>query len=368
MLETETKSNMRFQKYILDKIASTKPGEKLPSLREIRKRYSISQSSVDRIMDELRTSGLVDILPRKGYFKSKDFCPSIKILFFGSLKPFSEPKTLYNEMLADIIMALSANGRKADFEILDFIKDSSYFKSKGNYRTPFQHLSETIITFRLSAEDLTYVEELEGKGYKLLHFLPNFSERYRNSIVIKDEDIIKIQIEYLLNKGHKKIAYLHRMTSKRWVRPANRRYEAFCRMAIEYGLEVKPDYLKYIDNKNMSRDIGNAVGELLNCTPRPTAFILSGDRWIKEVYEAIREAGLEPGKDIAVIGTNNRVWADYVSPGLTSVGFGSNEIPGMKGTILRMIDLVKLVEFGEEFQAHEIPVSLFERKSVQTLN
>ena len=370
MLQTATyNTNDDVQKYILRKISSTAPGQKLPSLREIREKYSVSQSTVDRIMDEFKASGLVEVLPRKGYFKSQKFEPLVRILYSPKEDPFTESEGFYNASLSNMILELSTQGRRVDFKKIKSLKELEYFDRTAPYRTKLHHLSETLITFSLCLQDLHYVKELEESGHKILHFLPNFTEPQKNSLIIRDENLIRKQIEYLISKGHKKIAYIHSMDKNNWSRPDNERYEAFCRMAIQYRLEVLPEYLKYVSSeKHISSSITQLTCELLECNPRPTAIILGGDRWVKNVYQGIRLSGFEPGKDISIIGTNNRPWTNYVTPGLTSVGFDINLSKESKNTVAKLADMVKGIESGNEYSPFEIPICLIERDSVHDIN
>ena len=100
---------------------------------------------------------------------------------------------------------------------------------------------------------------------------------------------------------------------------------------------------------------------ILGAESAPTAFLLGSDKLVPGVYDGIQKAGLTPGKDVSVLGTDNRQWANYTSPPLTSVGFDFDS--GFE----RLIKMIEKIEKGREGEILTLPVKIFERKSVTAI-
>ena len=85
-------------------------------------------------------------------------------------------------------------------------------------------------------------------------------------------------------------------------------------------LEFEKDFLISAVGCNQAQ-ISQKIADILNAESYPTAFLLGSDKLVPGVYDGIQKAGLTPGKEISVLGTDNRQWAEYTSPPLASVGF-----------------------------------------------
>ncbi|GIG63424.1 alanine racemase [Longispora fulva] len=107
-------------------------------------------------------------------------------------------------------------------------------------------------------------------------------------------------VELLVAQGHRRVGYLGAAEDLPWMRD---RRAGFLAAADRLGLTVE------------SRPLPDA----LRAADRPTA-IVAGDDWLGLAgYRMIGEAGLVPGRDVAVTGFNDLPLCDLVSPALTSV-------------------------------------------------
>lgn len=70
----------------------------------------------------------------------------------------------------------------------------------------------------------------------------------------------------------------------------------------------------------------DAVGQLLSARPRPTAVFAFNDLIAHGLLSALRRAGVEPGRDIAVAGYDDTDGAASRTPALTSVWNKPDEI------------------------------------------
>ena len=121
-------------------------------------------------------------------------------------------------------------------------------------------------------------------------------------------------------------------------------------------MEFNKDFLINCVDRDLER-IADALFELLQKDNRPDAVLLGSDVLVQGVYEGIKKAGMIPGKDISVLGTDNRAWCEFTSPALSSAGFDYGM--GFK----KLISMVNEVENGADGELIKLPVKIFERKS-----
>ncbi|NBJ92399.1 LacI family DNA-binding transcriptional regulator [Parablautia muri] len=173
-------------------------------------------------------------------------------------------------------------------------------------------------------------------------------------VQVNNERCMRKLMEYLLGLGHKRIALAGGRENVRSTWEKRKCYqEMLKRQGIEYG-----NY--YIAESGAYNEQGGylAMREILKKDPLPTAVIAVSDLVAVGVVHAIKEKGLEIGKDISVASFDNTYIAEIMEPELTSVG---NDYC-LLGR--RIIDMVLGMMDGKECQDwDELPVLIEERES-----
>jgi DNA-binding LacI/PurR family transcriptional regulator len=136
------------------------------------------------------------------------------------------------------------------------------------------------------------------------------------SVVIDDVEGGAMATRYLLELGHRRVAFIgdkppdgfrHRSTGDRTL--------GYQRALAEYGLSVRPEYLR---EGTHSRHVARSIAEeLLRLPERPTAVFAASDTQALGVLEAARALGLRVPDDLSVIGFDDIEIASYAS--LTTV-------------------------------------------------
>ena len=124
----------------------------------------------------------------------------------------------------------------------------------------------------------------------------------------------RMAVEHLIEKGHKRIAFLggYRHAST-WIR----RMEGFSLALGQAGIEL--DQSLVIDSLPTREGGVEAARQLLSQSIRPTAIFCFSDLVAFGVVQGVREAGLTPGKDIAIVGFDNIPEAEIFYPSLTTI-------------------------------------------------
>jgi LacI family transcriptional regulator len=119
-------------------------------------------------------------------------------------------------------------------------------------------------------------------------------------------------VSYLVGKGHGRIAMLAGHGH-----PQHDRLIGYRQALEDHGLTFRGDY---VQGQRFSIDEGRrAMRVLLGLEPRPTAVFGASDLLAVGAILAIKEAGLRIPDDVAIVGFDNILVAEVVSPALTSI-------------------------------------------------
>jgi LacI family transcriptional regulator len=125
---------------------------------------------------------------------------------------------------------------------------------------------------------------------------------------------VRLALGHLHELGHRRIAHI--AGARNTVAGADR-IAAFQREARVLDLEVPDEYVREADFT--SEGGYQATTELLALDGRPTAIVAASDLMALAALQAIRDAGLEPGRDVAVVGFDDIEAAALAHPPLTTI-------------------------------------------------
>jgi LacI family transcriptional regulator len=137
----------------------------------------------------------------------------------------------------------------------------------------------------------------------------------RNAFVGSDHaDGVRLALGHLHELGHRRIAHI--AGARNTVAGADR-IAAFQRETRGLGLELPDEYVREADFTSAGGY--QATSELLALEERPTAIVAASDLMALAALQAIRDAGLEPGRDVAVVGFDDIEAAALAHPPLTTI-------------------------------------------------
>lgn len=120
--------------------------------------------------------------------------------------------------------------------------------------------------------------------------------------------------QYLIDKGHRRIAHLgayhHTVTGRR-------RLEGYRKALEESGIGFDPSLV--FGRSYALADIAPAIDELLGLKELPTAVFCANDLKAAELYKACWERGLRIPEDISVVGFCGFSFGQYLTPPLTTM-------------------------------------------------
>jgi DNA-binding LacI/PurR family transcriptional regulator len=165
---------------------------------------------------------------------------------------------------------------------------------------------------------------------------------------------VRLALGHLHALGHRVIAHLAGATN---TSAGSERLEAFRREASALGLEIPEQLVRRCDFSSASGYRETCA--LLALDDRPTAIVAASDLMAVAALQAIRDAGLKPGHDIAVVGFDDLEAAALSYPPLTTIRQDRRELGTVAAT--RAIELIEDPEAAP--QDTILPVELVVRAS-----
>lgn len=163
----------------------------------------------------------------------------------------------------------------------------------------------------------------------------------------------QIATQHLIDLGHQRIGYIHGRED--WIEAQNR-LTGYRDTLAQYDLDDDEDLIRHGD---WSVDSGyQAARELLALQEPPTAIFAANDMMALGAIYAIQDAGLTIPDDIAIVGYDDRDFAAWIRPALTTIRMPSYEMGRAAARLL-----LKQISGEELDDATQIPGELIIRQS-----
>jgi len=146
-------------------------------------------------------------------------------------------------------------------------------------------------------------------------------------------DGVRLALAHLHALGHRRIAHVAGAAN---TVAGSERLRAFRREIAALGLERSEELLRQGDFSSASGYRETCA--LLALAERPTAIVAASDLMALAAMQAIRDAGLQPGRDIAVVGFDDLEAAALAYPPLTTIRQDRQELGMLAAT--RAIELI----------------------------
>ncbi|SET10504.1 LacI family DNA-binding transcriptional regulator [[Clostridium] polysaccharolyticum] len=121
-------------------------------------------------------------------------------------------------------------------------------------------------------------------------------------------------IQYIINQGHKDIAYIHGTKSS----VTHNRLVSFYNIMNENGLEVNEDFILEGEYRNVSKT-EEITDKLLNLSKKPTCIIAPDDYSALGVMNVAGRRGIKIPQELSVAGFDGILFTKVLEPNLTTV-------------------------------------------------
>ncbi len=327
-----------------------KPGTFLPSVRKLGDRFHTPKSSIHNILKLLQEEGLLQLHPTRGA-RVNHYSPEQPRLRRFFLRPSDFGSFNYLPGAAGLINGVMRGAEKKNAEILLSFTDSENVTEEileayhageiqgviygqcRNYQALIRPLEQAMVPY-VVAHDIHHLEVLKC-------FLD-----YRK--------IVQQAMEYLLARGHRKIAFWCGSPDDFIYREGIMEY---LRLVDEYHLEFHKEWLEInvISAEKYS-------GGFFRQKQLPSAVITMRDYRAKIFYEQAAACGLQIPQDISVLSWDNVTWPGAEREGLTTYQEPLSQLGEMAVNLLQ-----HWVVQGSRPENFQGTCSLIERDSVRAL-
>lgn len=163
---------------------------------------------------------------------------------------------------------------------------------------------------RLDGDELVEILASKGIPYVLV------SRKLTGHLSVTTDDPLggRLAAQHLLELGHERVGVV---AGETYASTGVERTAGFCRAYADAGLPVPEGYV--LPSRFDVAGGYAAATELLGLPARPTAIFAVNDSAAIGVMGALRERGLQPGRDVAVVGYNDIPVAAHLPVPLTTV-------------------------------------------------
>ena len=329
-------------------------GKKVPNIFDVAELSGFSISTVSRVIN---TPEKVNLNTRQKIYDAIDklgFVPQAEARAralrltgrIGVITPFFTAPS-FVQRLRGIAASLS----KENYELVVYTVDS-------NNRLQ-SYLSSLPLTGNLNGLVVISLPITEADANRLVeHKLPTvlieFPHPLLNSVEIDDVEGGRMATEYLISKGHQRIAFLGDTDLPEYsIHPVSLRLKGFRQALKAAHIEVPEEFIRLAPYDQEQACM--FAKELINTQNPPTAFFAATDYQALGILKAVRQLGLKIPDQIAVIGFDDLDMANYED--LTTIRQHLDE----SGRIAIEILLSHIDDQTRPVQHITLPLKLIER-------
>ena len=311
-----------------------RPGDRLPSLSEMREQQGISRPTMEKVHQILEQDGLIQRLPGAGTFvlepKKRTATGIIGLTGFGF--QYSGQSAYWASLLGGIREAASA--AQMQLLLLDHVSNLGWEKADGILLSDWS-CDETLRHVPAELPCVSLLVPVHGMA----------------SAAIDDRAAMRTATEHLVRLGHKRIAYLHGNDKSTLPLRLSGYEEAMAASGLKAQKKWRRSYIAGNDFGEQFVAAGKQATQLwlkkdwstLGCT----ALLCHNDEVAVGAIQAFQEAGVLVPRDVSVMGFDGLEIGTYVSPQLTTLELPLREI-GMSAVEM----LIKQIKADEVSTSH----------------
>jgi LacI family transcriptional regulator len=243
---------------------------------------------------------------------------------------------------------------KSNYELVIYTVDSVDHLRGYISSVPLAGNLDGLIIMSLPIDDAD-AQRLKDNGLETV--LIEYPHPKLNSIEIDDLQGGRLAAEYLIRKGHKRIAFMGDTEPREEfaIHPASNRLIGFQGAMQKANLPLPDAYILHAPNTQ--EHSLKAAHQLLDLPQPPTAIFVAADIQAMTAIKAARQRGLSVPGDLAIVGFDDIDLADYID--LTTIRQQLDE----SGRLAAEILLARIASPNKPLRHVQLPLTLVERLS-----
>jgi DNA-binding LacI/PurR family transcriptional regulator len=332
------------------------PRKKNPTIYDVAKKSGISISTISRVLNSPEkvnpeTRALVlDAIDKLGFVpkaeaRARALSNTHRI---GVITPFFTAPS-FVQRLRGVASALAAS----NYELVIFTVESTDHIQGYLSSIPFMGNLDGLIVMSLPIQKKD-AQRLIDHGIETV--LIEYSHPELNSIEINNFQGGQLATQYLLDKGHKRIAFIGDKEPHDFeIHPAGMRLKGFQAAMKKARIQSPAEYIRLF--ANTTEHAIKATRELLSLPTPPTAIFAAADIQAISALKVTRELGIKVPEQLAVIGFDDIDSAEYLD--LTTVRQHLDE----SGKLAVEILLTHIADPSRPPQHVNLPLNIIERQT-----
>jgi len=211
-----------------------------------------------------------------------------------------------------------------------------------------------IISVSENTEETDHLLKLTKNNIPLVLLDRVIKTEAANKVISNEKQGAKEGVEYLISKGHKRIAHF---AGPEHSKISRQKMEGYIEALKENSRRIEDDLIIFGDLKEESGY--QAMDELLNKDIIPDAIFTVNDLVANGAIKRIREEELSIPQDIAILGFSNNDISQYFDPPLTTI----EKFPGKMGKVAAEILVNQIGQEEISTKTEVLPTKLIIRKS-----
>ncbi len=165
--------------------------------------------------------------------------------------------------------------------------------------------------------------------------------------------------QHLIEKGHKKIAYVGTLM---YTESITDRYFGYCKALMESGIEVRKDWI--IPDRDKEKGIIGLEYSLELPHDMPTAFVCNNDVTAYALIQTLEKAGYRVPEDVSVVGYDNYLYPEFGDSKITTYAVDMGEMSRI--ALRSLIKKIENVVYNETI--YTVPGRIIVRDTVRDIN
>ena len=296
-----------------------KPGEKLPSILNICKKYNVSKHTVSQTLSNLSELGIIELAHGKATRVSEEpFKKNIEIFYNGD-KPIDQEdfwSVFYQGIISEI-------GKHPGYSYN--VRSSHENNEKSLIGFDIQDLKGSVGALIMGTSDPRLIDMLRLYGVKFILVYDQTDSRNVSYISTDYDSVMEEMVGLFKKQGCSKISYIGFYDDKNYKDINTSKYEMFAAAMKKQKLKFDPSMCRQAFHNRLETAY-EAMKSILDSGEIPDGIFLSSDVLAIGVYRALHEAGLKVPEDIKIAGCDNLSISKFLVPSLTSIELFRQEI------------------------------------------
>ncbi|TQV65966.1 LacI family DNA-binding transcriptional regulator [Exilibacterium tricleocarpae] len=279
--------------------------------RVMNKNANVSDKTRQKVVNAMEQLGYRPSAIAKGLASNRS--SSVGVLISELHGPF------YGSMMS----AVEAELRKFDIHAIIAAGHSNAEKEAESIEFLLTRRCDALILWVESVPD-RYLVELAKRDTPIVVLGRKIAKITKNCVSLNNEEGGYLAARYLLEQGHRKIAYI---SGPLWKGDTQDRLSGHKRALAEYG--VKFNTKLHCEGDYREEGGFRGMTELLGLRNTFSAVVCGNDEMAAGAMTSARDAGLSIPEDLSVVGFDNLVYARYLYPKLSTINYPVREMAQM---------------------------------------